>query len=131
MFPFFSVASAQERPLQPGRGDSHWEGARQQNDQNLIQTHLGLVYTVVTVSTETTHREAVFMIQQKLRKAGNSYVITIPKDEIQAHGWQAGQRFAVQLTLLEERPALPRELREALDESWNSNQAGYQYLADR
>jgi antitoxin component of MazEF toxin-antitoxin module len=69
------------------------------------------------------------MIQQQLRKAGNSYVITIPKDEVERNGWSVGDRFAVQLTLLEERPVLSPELREALDASWKTHEAAYRYLA--
>jgi antitoxin component of MazEF toxin-antitoxin module len=71
------------------------------------------------------------MIQQQLRRAGNSYVVTIPKDEVERHGWKEGDRFAIQLTPLEERPVLRPELREALERSWKRNEAGYRYLADR
>ena len=69
------------------------------------------------------------MIHQQLRKAGNSYVITIPKDEVERNGWSVGDRFAVQLTPLEERPVLSDEIREALEESWERNEAAYRYLA--
>jgi hypothetical protein len=71
------------------------------------------------------------MIQQQLRKSGNSYVITIPRDEVERHGWKTGQRFAVQLTPLEERPVFRPELREAFEASWEHNAEGYRYLADR
>ena len=71
------------------------------------------------------------MIRQQLRKAGNSYVVTIPKEEVERHGWQVGQEFAVQLTPLETRPTLRPELREALAESWERNESGYRYLAER
>ena len=71
------------------------------------------------------------MIQQQLRKSGNSFVITIPRDEVERHGWTTGQRFAVQLTPLEERPVLRGELRDAFEASWERNKEGYQYLADR
>lgn len=69
------------------------------------------------------------MIQQQLRKAGNSYVITIPKEEVERHGWSTGDRFAVQLTPLEERPVLSEELRAALEASWEQNEEAYRYLA--
>jgi len=71
------------------------------------------------------------MIQQQLRKSGNSFVITIPKVDVERQGWKTGQRFAVQLTPLEERPVLRQEIRDALEESWEQNSEGYQYLADR
>ena len=69
------------------------------------------------------------MIQQQLRKVGNSYVITIPKEEVERNGWAGGDRFAVQLTPLEERPVLSDEIRAALDESWGRHEAAYRYLA--
>lgn len=69
------------------------------------------------------------MIHQQLRKAGNSYVITIPKDEVERHGWSVGDRFSVQLTPLEERPVLSEEIRTALEESWKQNEDAYRYLA--
>ena len=71
------------------------------------------------------------MIQQQLRRVGNSYVITIPKDEVERHGWQEGQRFAVQLTPLVERPVLRPELQKIADESWEQYEDVYRYLADR
>jgi antitoxin component of MazEF toxin-antitoxin module len=73
--------------------------------------------------------ERFTMIQQQLRKTGNSYVITIPKDEVERNGWSAGDRFAVQLTPLEERPVLSNEIREALEASWERNEEAYRYLA--
>lgn len=69
------------------------------------------------------------MIQQQLRKAGNSYVITIPKEEVERRGWSVGDRFAVQLTPLEERPVLSDDIRDALEASWDRNEAAYRYLA--
>ena len=46
------------------------------------------------------------MITQQLRKVGNSYVVTVPKDEVERRGWQEGQLLALQLTALEVRPVL-------------------------
>jgi len=71
------------------------------------------------------------MIHQQLRKAGNSFVITIPKEEVERQGWVMGQRFAVQLTPLEERAVLSTDIRDAFEASWERNAVGYQYLADR
>jgi antitoxin component of MazEF toxin-antitoxin module len=71
------------------------------------------------------------MIKQQLRRSGNSYVITIPKQEVERNGWQVGQRFVVQLTLLQEQPVLRPELQKKLDESWSRHEAAYRYLADK
>jgi antitoxin component of MazEF toxin-antitoxin module len=70
------------------------------------------------------------MIQQQLRKAGNSYVVTIPKEEVERNGWHEGDRFAIQLTKLEERPVLRPELEALFEESWAEHEEAYRYLAD-
>jgi antitoxin component of MazEF toxin-antitoxin module len=71
------------------------------------------------------------MIQQQLRKAGNSYVVTIPKEEVERRGLREGQLLAIEITPLETRPVLSPELQEAIEESWKQNEAGYRYLAER
>ncbi len=71
------------------------------------------------------------MIQQKLRKVGNSYVVTIPKDEVQRRGLREGQLLAVDVQPLEVYPALRPELREAFEESWARSEQAYRYLAER
>jgi antitoxin component of MazEF toxin-antitoxin module len=71
------------------------------------------------------------MIAQQLRKVGNSYVVTIPKDEVERRGWQEGQLLALQLTALEVRPVLGDDLREAIEERWERNEEALRYLADR
>jgi antitoxin component of MazEF toxin-antitoxin module len=71
------------------------------------------------------------MIAQQLRKVGNSYVVTIPKDEVERRGWQEGQLLAVQLTALEVRPVLGDDLREAIEERWERNEEALRYLASR
>jgi antitoxin component of MazEF toxin-antitoxin module len=71
------------------------------------------------------------VIQQQLRRVGNSLVVTIPKDEIERNGWKEGDLVALQLTPLEIRPVMRPEVRKAFEESWKRNEAGYRYLADR
>jgi antitoxin component of MazEF toxin-antitoxin module len=71
------------------------------------------------------------MIQQKLRKAGNSFIVTIPKDEVERRGLKVGQLLAVEVHPLELRPVLPDDLREAFEASWKENAPGYEYLAGR
>ena len=71
------------------------------------------------------------MITQQLRKTGNSYVVTVPKDEVERRGWQEGQLLAVQFTEIELRPVLGDELREAIDERWERNEEALRYLAGR
>jgi putative addiction module antidote len=71
------------------------------------------------------------MIAQQLRKVGNSYVVTIPKDEVERRGWQEGQLLALQLTELQVRPILRPELQEIVDELLDEHQDALRYLADR
>ena len=71
------------------------------------------------------------MIAQQLRKVGNSYVVTVPKDEVERRGWQEGQLLAVQLSALEVRPVLGDDLREAIEERWERNEEALRYLASR
>jgi len=71
------------------------------------------------------------VIAQQLRKVGNSYVVTVPKDEVERRGWQEGQLLAVQLSALEVRPILRRELQEIVDELLDEHEDALRYLAER
>ena len=71
------------------------------------------------------------VITQQLRKVGNSYVVTVPKEEVERRGWQEGQLLALQLTALEVRPVLGDDLREAIEERWDRNVEALRYLAGR
>jgi antitoxin component of MazEF toxin-antitoxin module len=71
------------------------------------------------------------MITQQLRKTGNSFVVTIPKEEVERHGWQEGQLLGIQITELEVRPVLGKDLRDAIDERWERNEEALRYLAGR
>jgi putative addiction module antidote len=71
------------------------------------------------------------MLYQKIRKVGNSYVVTIPKDEVERLNLEPGQLIAVHIQPAEIRPVLSDELREAFEESWADNEGGYRYLANR
>jgi antitoxin component of MazEF toxin-antitoxin module len=71
------------------------------------------------------------MIVQQLRKVGNSFVVTIPKDEVERHGWAEGQHLAVELTEIEQRPVLRPELSEILEKNWDRNEPALRYLANR
>jgi antitoxin component of MazEF toxin-antitoxin module len=71
------------------------------------------------------------VITQQLRKVGNSYVVTVPKEEVERRGWQEGQLLALQLTELEVRPVLGDDLRDAIEERWDRNVEALRYLAGR
>jgi antitoxin component of MazEF toxin-antitoxin module len=71
------------------------------------------------------------MFTQQLRKTGNSYVVTIPKEEVERRGWQEGQLLAVQVNEVEVRPVLSPELQTIVDELFERHEEALRYLADR
>jgi antitoxin component of MazEF toxin-antitoxin module len=71
------------------------------------------------------------MIQQQLRRSGNSLVVTIPKEEVERLGLSEGQFVSIHLTPMELRPVLPPDLQEALDRLWPRLEPAFIYLKDR
>jgi antitoxin component of MazEF toxin-antitoxin module len=71
------------------------------------------------------------MITAKLRRSGNSFIVTVPKDEVERLALKEGQTVAVEVRPVEVRPILAPDLREAFEASWEHNEAGYRYLAGR
>src|SRR4051794_15236899 len=85
---------------------------------------------VVLYIRDIRHRRSG-MIQQRVRKVGNSFVVTIPKDEAEKLHITEGQLVGIEFTALEVVPVLRPDLEQAWEESWRRNEAGYRYLADR
>ncbi|MFM9106024.1 MAG: AbrB/MazE/SpoVT family DNA-binding domain-containing protein [Chloroflexota bacterium] len=71
------------------------------------------------------------MIVTTVRKVGNSYVVTVPKEMMERDHLQEGQLVALELTPVEQRPMLSPELKAILDEAWEDLMPGLEYLADR
>jgi len=77
------------------------------------------------------------MIASKIRKHGNSYVITIPREEMESRGLAEGQLVGFDPQPVELRPverareALRPEVRAAAERVWAKNEAGLRYLAGR
>ena len=71
------------------------------------------------------------MVTAKLRRSGNSFVVTVPRDEVERLGLREGQLLIVEFHPVEVRPVLTPELREAFEASWARNEAGYRYLAGK
>jgi antitoxin component of MazEF toxin-antitoxin module len=57
------------------------------------------------------------MIIQKLRKVGNSYVVTIPKEEVERQNLEEGVLLTVEIRPAEVRPIMPPDMRQAFEES--------------
>jgi hypothetical protein len=70
------------------------------------------------------------MIQQKLRKVGNSYVVTIPRAEVERQQLRAGDLVEVQVIPLDLRHRLPPDLQDAAEASLREHGAAYRYLAE-
>ncbi len=70
------------------------------------------------------------MLAQKVRKTGNSYVITIPKEEVERLNIADGDFVGVELrkaTLVYE---LSPEVEAAYRRSWEARERAYRYLAE-
>ncbi len=57
------------------------------------------------------------MIQQKLGKVGNRFVVTIPKDEVERRGLHEGQLLAIEVEPVEVVPMMAPEVLKAFEES--------------
>ena len=71
------------------------------------------------------------MFSQQVRKSGNSYVVTIPKEEVERLALDDGQPVLVHITPAETRPILRPDLQRALDELWPRIEPGLRYLKNR
>ncbi|HEY7036855.1 MAG TPA: hypothetical protein VH482_36340 [Thermomicrobiales bacterium] len=71
------------------------------------------------------------MIHQQVRKSGNSFVVTIPKEEVERLGLTEGQFVAMHLAPMELRPVLPPDLQEAVEALWPRLRPALEYLKDR
>jgi antitoxin component of MazEF toxin-antitoxin module len=77
------------------------------------------------------------VIASKIRKHGNSYVVTIPREEMEERGLAEGQLVGFDPRPVELRPVeraragLRPEVRAAAERVWSKNEAGLRYLAGR
>lgn len=71
------------------------------------------------------------MVVQKVRVSGNSYIVTIPKEEVDRLQLAEGDLVGVEFRKMELRPQLTPELREAAERSWGRAAEAYRYLIDR
>jgi putative addiction module antidote len=70
------------------------------------------------------------MTTQKLRRVGNSFVVTIPKEEAERLGLQEGDLVGVEVRKLHITPEMSPEVRAAFERSLNVYADDYDYLAD-
>ncbi|MGH2587769.1 MAG: AbrB/MazE/SpoVT family DNA-binding domain-containing protein [Dehalococcoidia bacterium] len=70
------------------------------------------------------------MIAAKLRKSGNSFIVTVPRDEIERLGLKEGQFVTVEVRPAELRPVLAADLREAFEIEFERGKEALRYLAE-
>lgn len=71
------------------------------------------------------------MVVGKIRKVGNSLVITVPREEAEALELHEGDLVTVDIRKAELRPVLHPLLTSLAEASWERNKEGYRYLAGR
>ncbi len=72
------------------------------------------------------------MVVSKLRKVGNSYVVTVPREEVDRLGLSEGQTVTLEVRPAEVtvRPVLAEDLRPAFELEFRRAEAGLRYLAE-
>lgn len=71
------------------------------------------------------------MVTQQLRKVGNSYVLTVPKSEIDRLQAEEGDYISMDLNKMELKPVMSRELQQLLDTDLPNLKPMLDYLKDR
>jgi antitoxin component of MazEF toxin-antitoxin module len=70
------------------------------------------------------------MFWQKLSKVGDSYVVTIPKEEVERLNLHEGQLLAIEIQPAEIDSVISTDVGMEFEESWQRNEPGYRYLAE-
>jgi antitoxin component of MazEF toxin-antitoxin module len=63
-----------------------------------------------------------------LRKSGNSVVVTIPREELEAAGVSAGDTVSITVRPVDVRPRLRADLRAIMDREYPHWEAALEYL---
>ncbi|MCO5218100.1 MAG: AbrB/MazE/SpoVT family DNA-binding domain-containing protein [Thermomicrobiales bacterium] len=71
------------------------------------------------------------MVTQQLRKVGNSYVITVPKDEVERLHLSEGDYVTADFRKMELRPVLDPEVQRLFDADINVLKPMLEYLKDK
>jgi putative addiction module antidote len=70
------------------------------------------------------------MVMQKVRKSGNSYVVTIPKDEMERLSLHEGDMVSLDVRKVEYRVQMDPDVRAAFERSLKMHKEDYDYLAE-
>jgi len=71
------------------------------------------------------------MIQGKIRKQGNSFVVTIPRDEMEHYHLAEGDEIAFTPTRMETVPVLDPKLQKIAGDIFGEYKEVFEYLAER
>ena len=67
----------------------------------------------------------------KLRERGNSFVVTVPRKEVERLHLREGDLVNIQLTPAGDHPQLAPDLEAVFDEVFTKHEAALRYLAER
>ncbi len=70
------------------------------------------------------------MVMSKLRKSGNSFIVTVPRAEIERLGLKEGEMVSLEVRPIEVRPILAADLREAFEIEVCEGRDALRYLAE-
>jgi putative addiction module antidote len=70
------------------------------------------------------------MLLQKLRKAGNSYIVTIPREVMESQDLHEGDTLAIEVRKVEHRVQMDRNVRAAFERSMDIYKDDYDYLGE-
>jgi len=65
-----------------------------------------------------------------IRRSGNSFVIRVPREEMERIGVEEGEHVSVEIRAIEVRPKLPADLRASVEAEIARSARAFQRLAD-
>lgn len=68
------------------------------------------------------------MLLQKIRKTGNSYVVTIPREAMESQGLHEGDTVALEVRKVDYQVQMDPDVRSAFDRSMERYKDDYDYL---
>ena len=65
-----------------------------------------------------------------IRRSGNSFVIRVPREEMERIGVEPGEAVSVEIRAVEVRPRLPKDLRASVDAEIAHSASAFERLAN-
>ena len=70
------------------------------------------------------------MLVQKVRKVGNSYIVTIPREMVESQRLQEGDAVAIEVRKVDYRVQMDADVRAAFERSLEMYPEDYDYLGE-